>query len=160
MTYSRSKILRTAALVLRVVLGAIFIYAAYLKLKDPWALFAMNIDSYQLLPLWAVRLVARTLPWAELALGVLLIVGKFRRTSTTIVALLLAVFFTLIIRAYAKGMEINCGCFGPGETISWKTMLRDGSMLAGAIFAAVMSYLPASKNASPQDVAPEPAYRA
>lgn len=160
MTYSSSRILRPAALVLRVVLGAIFIYAAWLKLKDPWALFAMNIDSYQVLPLWAVRLVARTLPWFEMTLGVLLIVGKFRRTSTTIVALLLTVFFALIIRAYAKGMEINCGCFGPGEAISWKTMLRDGSMLAGAIFTAVMSYLTAPKNASPQDVVVEPAYRA
>jgi uncharacterized membrane protein YphA (DoxX/SURF4 family) len=160
MTYSSSKILRGAALVLRVVLGAIFVYAAYLKLKDPWALFAMNIDSYQVLPLWGVRFVARTLPWAEMALGILLIVGKFRRTSTTLVALLLAVFFGLIIRAYAKGMEINCGCFGPGEAISWKTMLRDGSMLAGAIFTAVMSYLPARKNASPKDILAEPAYRA
>ena len=43
------------------------------------------------------------------------------------------VFFALMVRAYAKGMEINCGCFGPGEVISWKTLLRDGSMLAGSL---------------------------
>ena len=42
--------LRWAALVLRVVLGAIFVYAAWAKLRLPWQLFAMSIDSYQLLP--------------------------------------------------------------------------------------------------------------
>lgn len=160
MTSSRSKILRIAALVVRIVLGAIFVYAAYLKLKDPWALFAMNIDSYQVLPLWAVRLTARTLPWAEMAIGILLITGFFRRVSTSAATLLLLVFFTLIVRAYAKGMEINCGCFGPGETISWKTMLRDGSMVAGGIFVTVMSWISrAPKSPAPGTVAPEPAYR-
>ena len=156
MTYSRSNILRAAALVLRIALGGIFVYAAYVKLKDPWALFAMSIESYKALPLWAVELVARTLPWAELALGLLLIAGVLRRISTTCVSLLLAVFFTLIIRAYTKGMEINCGCFGPGEAISWKTMLRDGSMLAGSIFVTVMSFRP-RRGPSPSGTARTPA---
>lgn len=140
MTYSRSSILGVTALVLRIALGGIFAYAAYLKLKDPWALFAMNIESYKVLPLWAVELTARVLPWAELLLGLLLTVGFLRRISTTAASLMLVVFFSLIIRAYAKGMEINCGCFGPGEAISWKTMLRDGSMLAASLFVTVMSF--------------------
>jgi len=38
-----------------------------------------------------------------------------------------------MVRAYAKGMEINCGCFGANDIISWKTLLRDGSMLAAAL---------------------------
>lgn len=156
MTYSRSSILRATALVLRIALGGIFAYAAYVKLKDPWALFAMNIESYKVLPLWAVELAARTLPWAELLLGLLLIVGILRRISTTCASLLLAVFFTLIIRAYAKGMEINCGCFGPGEAISWKTMLRDGSLLAGSLFVTVMSFRPRPKPA-PSSPAQTPA---
>lgn len=149
MTYSRSSILRTAALVLRVLLGGIFAYAAYIKLKDPWALFAMNIESYKVLPLWAVEVVARTLPWAEALLGVLLIVGVLRRISTTAVSLMLAVFFSLMIRAYAKGMEINCGCFGPGEAISWKTMLRDGSLLAGSLFVTVIAFRSRRRPAPP-----------
>ena len=161
MTYSRSNILRIGARVLSIVLGAIFAYAAYVKLKDPWALFAMNIESYKVLPLWAVKLVARALPWAEMAIGILLIAGILRRISTTAALLLLAVFFGLMVRAYAKGMEINCGCFGPGEAISWKTLLRDGSMLAGAIFVTAMSFLRGGKRAAADaSVAAEPAYRA
>ena len=78
----------------------------------------MAIDSYQVLPLRAVEWVAKTLPWVELLIGILLIAGRWMRVSATGASLMLLVFFGLMIRAYAKGMEINCGCFGPGETIS------------------------------------------
>jgi uncharacterized membrane protein YphA (DoxX/SURF4 family) len=125
--------MRVVALVLRVVLGAIFIYSAWSKLKDSWALFAMAVDSYQLLPLWAVEWVARTLPWLELLIGVLLIAGRWMRLATVATSLLLLVFFGLMVRAHAKGMEISCGCFGPGEVISWRTLLRDGALLAGSL---------------------------
>jgi uncharacterized membrane protein YphA (DoxX/SURF4 family) len=128
-----------AALVLRVVLGVIFVYAAGLKLRDPWALFAMAIDSYQVLPVWAVELVARVLPWFELLLGILLIAGLWRRVSTTAASLLLVVFFSLMVRALAKGMQIDCGCFGPGERLSWITLVRDGALLASSLFVAFMA---------------------
>ena len=141
MDLSRSKILRTIALLLRVVLGGIFLYAAWTKLKDPWALFAMAIDSYQVLPMWAVERVARTLPWVELLIGALLIAGRWLRTATSATSLLLLVFFGLMVRAYVKGMEIDCGCFGPGEAISWKTLLRDGSMLAGSLLLTAVTFV-------------------
>src|ERR1043166_9506363 len=107
-----ARLLRIAALIVRIALGGIFIYAAYVKLKVPWQVFAMGIDSYKLLPEWAAALIARTLPWFELLIGVLLIIVIFRRISTSITAALLLVFFGLMVRAYAKGMEIDCGCFG------------------------------------------------
>src|ERR1700692_3224385 len=135
MAFPRSKILHPVALLLRIALGGIFVYAAWSKLKDPWALFAMAINSYQVLPLWAVEWLARTLPWIELLIGALLIVGRTVRLSTAgqslllivgrwmplataATSLLLLVFFTLIVRARLLGIEINCGCFGPGEAIS------------------------------------------
>jgi uncharacterized membrane protein YphA (DoxX/SURF4 family) len=141
MDFSRSTILPAAALALRIALGAIFVYAAWTKLKDPWALFAMAIDSYQVLPTWAVEYLARTLPWAELLIGSLLIAGRWMRASTATTSLLLLVFFALMIRAYVKGIEINCGCFGPGEAISWKTLLRDGTMLAGSLLLTTATFV-------------------
>src|SRR5262249_31950294 len=110
---TRVRVLRIAALVLRIALGGILIYAAYVKLRVPWQIFAMGIDSYKILPEWGAMFVARTLPWFELLIGVLLIVGRLRRISTTVTSALLLVFFGLMVRAYAKGMEIDCGCFGP-----------------------------------------------
>ena len=73
--------------------------------------------------------------------GFVLIAGRWLRVTSAITSLLLLVFFSLIVRAAVKGQEISCGCFGPGETISWKTMLRDGSMLAGSLFVTAMAYL-------------------
>ena len=52
-------------------------------------IFAMSIDSYQILPEWAVLSVARTLPWSELALGVLLAVGFWLRYTSVAAAALL-----------------------------------------------------------------------
>jgi len=137
---SSSKTLRVAAIFIRIVLGAIFVYAGYVKLKDPWELFALAISSYNLLPLKAVEFVARTLPWAEILIGLMLVVGFQLRIAATACSLLLLVFFTLMVRAYAKGMEISCGCFGPGEVISWRTLLRDGSMLAGSLWITIAAF--------------------
>jgi len=137
---SQSKPLRVATLLLRILLGAIFVYAAWTKLRVPWELFAMSIDSYQVLPLKWVEFAARTLPWFELLVGLLLITGFWLRSAAAATAVLLAVFFALMVRAYATGMEINCGCFGTGDPISWKTLLRDGSMLAAAIALTVLSF--------------------
>jgi putative oxidoreductase len=136
-----SRAIRVAALLLRIALGGIFLYAAYTKLRLPWQIFAMGIDSYQVLPEWGSELAARTLPWAEVLIGLLLIAGRFLRIASGATSLLLMVFFGLMVRAYAKGMEIDCGCFGPGEQISWKTLLRDGSMLAGALFVTAVAFL-------------------
>ena len=133
--------IRAVALVLRIALGAIFLYSAWSKLKDSWALFAMAVDSYQVLPLWGVQWVARTLPWVELLIGVLLIVGRWMRVATVACSVMLVVFFGLMVRAHLKGMEINCGCFGPGETISWRTLLRDGAMVAGSLVLSAMTLL-------------------
>jgi uncharacterized membrane protein YphA (DoxX/SURF4 family) len=129
-----NRILYRVLLALRMILGAVFVYAAWTKLRDPWQLFAMGIDSYQIVPLEVGNFIARTLPWIELALGLLLIAGRWLRVSSVLTSLLLAAFFSLMIRAKVKGMEINCGCFGPGEAMSWKTLLRDGSMLAASLF--------------------------
>src|SRR5476649_1227624 len=141
MSSSQSKTVKAAVLILRIALGAIFIYAAYTKLTESWRLFAAGIASYELLPMRAVELLARTLPWFELLIGVLLIAGRWLRVSTLATSGLLLVFFGLMVRARIKGMTIDCGCFGPGETISWKTLLRDGSMLAGSLFVTVMAFL-------------------
>ncbi len=144
---------------LRIALGAVFAYAAYTKLFQfaggrlhllPWQLFAMAIDSYQLLPAWAVEALAKTLPWFELLLGILLIAGRWLvRPAATAVSALLVVFLTLIVRAYLKGQEISCGCFGPGEVISWKTLLRDGSMLAASLFVTAMAWISRRKSRLP-----------
>jgi uncharacterized membrane protein YphA (DoxX/SURF4 family) len=149
MTYSRNEILRITTMVLRVAVGVVFLVAAYAKLKDPWALFAMSIDSYGILPLRFVELAARTLPWFEAVLGLVLVAGIFPRIATATGTLLVLVFISAMAWAKLHGKEIDCGCFGPGEAISVWTILRDGSIGAALLFVTVMSFWRPRTKASP-----------
>jgi uncharacterized membrane protein YphA (DoxX/SURF4 family) len=117
------------AIISRLALAAIFIYSAYAKLKAPWFVFAASIDSYRMLPPGMTIWIAKTLPWFELILGVLLAIGFRVRWMAVIGGVLLAGFWLSMLRAYLKGMDIDCGCFGPGERISPLTLLRDSLML-------------------------------
>jgi uncharacterized membrane protein YphA (DoxX/SURF4 family) len=140
MTSWRIDRIRWIGLALRVFLGGAFLYAAWLKLRDPWMLFAMAVDAYQLLPQWAVILVARALPWAELLLGLLLIAGKWMRFTSAAVSALLAGFLAMMAFTYLKGMQIDCGCFGSGDPISPRTLARDSGLLAAALLLTIMSF--------------------
>jgi uncharacterized membrane protein YphA (DoxX/SURF4 family) len=126
-------------LLLRLALGAIFIYATWIKLRQPWQLFASSIDAYGLLPMWAVKLEARVLPWGELLLGLLLVSGRFLRTASIAASLLLLGFFAVMVRTYASGIQIECGCFGPGDVISIRSLARDGTLLLASLVLAGMA---------------------
>ena len=139
MDFYQSRALRGILLAIRVVLGAVFVYGGYVKLQTPWALFGMAIDSYHLVPLRYIEPLARTIPWFEVVVGLLLIFGRFMRISTAAVSLTLAVFFAAMLHAFLNHQEIDCGCFGPGDPISKWTLLRDGSMLAGSLFLTWMA---------------------
>lgn len=134
--------IRKFAILLRVVLGVVFLYAAYTKLRQPWLLFAMSIDAYQMLPSWAVFTVARTLPWLELVFGLLLVTGRFLRYAAPAVSVLLIGFYAAMLRAYHGGAGIDCGCFGVGEAVSMLTLTRDGIMLAGSFILTYLTLSP------------------
>src|ERR1700732_693539 len=107
MVSSRTRVLRLVRLLLRLAMGLVFVYAAWVKLfgphwswppsLEPWELFALAISSYDILPLKSVELVARTLPWLELAIGLMLLAGRGLRIAATVSSLLLLVFFALMV---------------------------------------------------------------
>lgn len=123
----------------RTLLGGVFVYAAYTKLKTSFLLFAMAIDAYKVMPDWLAVTAAHVLPWVELAIGIALIAGIWPRVTATAATALLGAFFTAMVHAYqpqAKEGQISCGCFGLGEPISGRTLMRDGALLA--LSAALM----------------------
>ena len=133
----------------RVALGLIFLIAAYTKFHfnggwhfgDYHFFFGMAIDSYNLLPLWAVQLLARGLPWFEVALGLLLISGIGLRWTGLAACALLLVFISAMTRAYLLHLEIVCGCFGNSEKLGPLTLVRDGSLLVLAIAVTAGAFL-------------------
>jgi uncharacterized membrane protein YphA (DoxX/SURF4 family) len=124
---------------LRVALALVFLYAAYTKLRQPWLLFAMSIDAYQILPEWAAMSLGRIIPWLELALGLLLATGFALRYSAAGASILLGVFFAVMVRSYSMGMKIDCACFGLGEAIGPGTLARDGALLALSVGLTVLA---------------------
>ena len=90
---------RAVIIFLRVALAAVFLYAAYVKLREPWLVFAIAIDAYGILPEPAVLATARTLPWCELALGVVLLTGFGLRYAAIAATALLGTFFTVMVIA-------------------------------------------------------------
>jgi len=140
---------RWLVLVLRVGLAAVFLYAAWTKLRQSWLLFAMAIDAYGLLPQWAVITLARALPWLELALGILLLTGLWLRQTAIAASALLALFFAVMLKSYARGLQIDCACFGLGEAISWKTLVRDGVLVLSSIALAALAFRRAPYSAKP-----------
>lgn len=140
----------------RLVLGGIFIYAGYAKLAMPTmphrppvgvalSFFALQVDSYQILPPAGVRIVAHTLPFAEVLLGLLLLSGFGLRIWATLVTLIMLGFFAAVVRSYALGLEINCGCFATPEPLTLKTVFRDGALAALAVLMTVLAFLEARK---------------
>jgi uncharacterized membrane protein YphA (DoxX/SURF4 family) len=139
----------------RLVLAGIFIYAGYAKLtmgmhpRPPigvaLSFFALQVDSYQILPSWGVKFVANTLPFAEIGLGLLLLIGWRFRVWATLVSLVMVGFFIAVVRSYALGMQINCGCFATPEPLTIKTVFRDGALAALALLMTVFAFMEARK---------------
>lgn len=140
-TSSRAVWPRWLLLAGRLILGGVFAYAGYAKLRQPWMLFAMSINSYQIVSEASTKWLAQTLPWFELALGLALISGWILRWSAAIASALLVFFFSVMLHAYMKNLEIFCGCFGVGEKLGPITLVRDGSLAAMAVAVAIGAFL-------------------
>jgi uncharacterized membrane protein YphA (DoxX/SURF4 family) len=151
--HARAKVERFVMTIGRLALAIIFLYAAYAKLRPqahmPWSIasvktslsmFAMGVDSYELLSPQGVHFVAHWLPPFELFLGLWLLSGIALRFSSLSATLLLGGFLAVQIRSFSLGQEISCGCFGPGERIGPWSLLRDILIILLSISVLVCAF--------------------
>ena len=144
----------------RLLLGGIFIYAGYSKIFLPntnfWPLFilkfsiTMNIShfadqvaAFKMLPPWGVQFVANTLPFAEIILGLLLLIGWRLRIWAPVLTVIMLGFFGVVLRAYLLHMDINCGCFATPEPIGLKKVLEDAALSVLALLMTVFVFMEA-----------------
>jgi len=135
---------RYAFVLFRLLLGGIFVYASYDKIIHPVP-FAEIVYNYQILPDVLVNLVSLFLPWIELVVGLSLILGVWLPGAILLCNLLLLAFFSTLVFNFARGLDIDCGCFtvsvgsSSGGHMLWY-LFRDAFFLFVGLFLFFSSF--------------------
>ena len=133
----------------RLVLAAVFLVSGGIKAWDARETI-VAVRAYQLLPESMVSTVAAELPYLDLALGFLLLIGLATRLAAMLAAIVMVMFIVAVASAAARGLTIDCGCFGgggevaAGETAYTAEILRDLALVALAGFLVVRPDTPLS----------------
>ncbi|MCY3022172.1 MAG: DoxX family protein [Planctomycetota bacterium] len=138
--------LKTAVLVLlRLALGAVLFYAGFLKLRSGYS-FAETIANFRLMPAQANQILAVVLPWCEVCAGLLLFFGVWVRAGGLLATLFFATFTAAILSALARGLDIECGCFGTDAAtrVGLRALVVDILWLLAAL--AVLWLQPAARD--------------
>ncbi len=129
-------------LLVRVGLAAVWLVSGAIKVSDLNQTY-IAVQAYDLLPAGAVSVVAAGLPFLELLLGVLLLAGLGTRLVAIASAVVLVAFIFGVAQSWARGLTIDCGCFGgggqvaAGETNYPQDLARDIGFLLLAVWLVV-----------------------
>ena len=137
---------RFIALAARLYLAWVFISACIHKLVDPTS-FAVDIATYQMLPLVFINPLAIVLPYVELGTGIMLVIGLRARAAALMVCGMMVMFMIALSYALMHDLSISCGCFASNaaaasDPISWLTMLRDSAWLMLGVYVVVFDRHP------------------
>jgi len=103
-------------LLARLILGGVLFIAGYLKVGSPDK-SQMAVRAYDLLPISVANLFGLVLPFFEVAIGALLILGSLTRVMAALGGFTMVIFVIAISQAWARGLNIDCGCFGGGGAV-------------------------------------------
>jgi len=123
---------------LRIIVGGAFVAAGALKVANPEK-FALDVSNYRLLPAQMINLVAIFIPWIEITAGLFVLAGIWLRAAALVIASLTVVFFCIIVSALARGLNIECGCFGTvgGKHVGLMNLAIDTSLF---LLAALLAW--------------------
>lgn len=125
-------------LLLRLILGGVLLAAGGLKIGHLQK-SAMAVRAYEVLPISVANVIGYSLPWIEVGLAILLILGVFVKQSAMASGALMFIFIIGIAQAGLRGLSIDCGCFGgggqvaAGQTKYLAEIFRDVGLLAIAL---------------------------
>lgn len=134
--------MRWLGVLARMLLGVVFLLAAWDKIADPMA-FAKIIRNYQILPDNMIGAVALVLPWIEVVVSICLVAGCATRGAGLSASLMMFVFIGAMAWTRHKGISTQCGCFTTKaeDAISLETFIRDGSIFVLALLVTVHAFV-------------------
>ena len=130
-------------LLFRLILGGVLFVAGAVKVSDPYG-SATSVRAYQMLPVDLANLLGFTLPFIEIAIGIFLVAGVWVRAMAAAGAILMLAFIIAIGQAWARGISLDCGCFGKGgllDTEELPTLSYTLEILRDIALAAIGIYL-------------------
>lgn len=127
-------------LVARLFLGIVLIVAGGAKIGRPLTA-ERAVQAYEILPQGLAASIGLVLPFVEIALGVLLVLGLFTRVAAAVGTLLMIAFIIGITQAWARGLTIDCGCFGGGGQIGASDTKYPSEIARDVVFAAAGAWL-------------------
>ena len=130
-------------LIFRLVLGGVLLVAGALKVTDPYS-SATSVRAYQILPVDFANFLGFVLPFAEVAIGVFLIVGIWVRLNAIAGGVLMIMFIIAISQAWIRGISLDCGCFGKGgllETDELPVLNYTLEIARDIVLAALAGYI-------------------
>ncbi|PRX43608.1 methylamine utilization protein MauE [Prauserella shujinwangii] len=142
-------LLAGAGTLARFGLAAVWLVSGGMKLADPGQTY-VAVQAYDVLPHGLVGVVATAMPLLEVALGLLLLLGVATRAVAAVSVLVLLAFVAAVAQSWARGLSIDCGCFGgggqvaPGETAYPQEIARDLGFLVLAGWLLVRPRTPFS----------------
>ena len=117
----------TLILVLRILLGAFLIFSGFMKMLNLSG-FWMTVAQFNNLARKYGKPFAYALPFIEVIVGVILIVGFYLPFYSGLAVLMALLFGTMVSVALIKKKKLkNCGCLGAKikMPISWKSLAED-----------------------------------
>jgi len=136
----RDRLLDVVGTLARLFLGIVLIYAGATKIGHP--LTAQRaVQAYEIFPDGLANTIGLALPFLEVILGVLLVLGLFTRPVAIVSTLLMVAFIIGISQAWARGLTIDCGCFGGGGEIGAKSTTYPLDIARDAVFALAGAWL-------------------
>jgi len=136
----RERVLDIVGTVARLFLGVVLIWAGATKVGHP--LTAQRaVQAYEIFPNGIANTIGLALPFLEIILGVLLVLGLFTRPVAIVSTLLMVGFIIGISQAWARGLTIDCGCFGGGGAIGAKDTKYPLDIARDAAFALAGAWL-------------------
>lgn len=138
--YRRERVLDGVGLLARLFLGIVLVVAGFAKVGRP--LTAQRaVQAYEIMPQGLAGYVGLALPFLEIVLGILLVLGLFTRPVAIVSTLLMVAFVVGISQAWARGLTIDCGCFGGGGQIASNATKYPQEIARDACFAAAGAWL-------------------
>jgi len=125
-------------LVAQVAVALVFLVAALAKIGDA-ATFARQIHYFRLLPPPLENLMAMTLPWVELTAALAIVFRIRPRAGSVVIAGLMGLFVFVVAAALARGLDIECGCFGTADAsrVGTTKLLENVGLTALALIASL-----------------------